>query len=252
MLTSTQEILLGVGCGGMALGAVAIAVMGRKAPQGERHHFIASFTVCLLAAASYFAMANGQGVIQVGDREVFVARYIDWVITTPLLLLGLLMIALPVLAKGNDTGRERNALIAGVIGADIFMIVTGIIAALTLNDTVKYAWYVISCGAFLVVLAVLWGPVRAAANAQGAEVAALFQRLAIVLTSLWFVYPVLWLLGTEGTGALSLTGEIAVFAVIDLAAKVGFGLLLVTGVLRLAHGHQGTEQRKPIPGVAAA
>jgi bacteriorhodopsin len=252
MLTPTQEFWLAVGCAGMALGAGAIAFLGRRAPQGERHHFIASFTVCLLAAASYFAMANGQGILQVGDRDVFVARYIDWVITTPLLLLGLLMIALPVVTKAGEAGRERNALVAGVIGADVFMIATGIIAALTLNDTVKYAWYAISCGAFLVVLVVLWGPVRAAAAAQGTGISSLFQRLAVVLTGLWFIYPVLWLLGTEGTGTLGLTGEIAVFAVIDLSAKVGFGLLLCTGVLRLAHGHQRDEQRGSVTGTATA
>ena len=35
-------------------------------------------------------------------------------------------------------------------------------------------------------------------------------------------------------GALSLDGEIAVFAVIDLLAKVGFGILLVTGAAKLS------------------
>ena len=38
------------------------------------------------------------------------------------------------------------------------------------------------------------------------------------------------MLGTEGTGALSLTGEILVFAIIDVLAKVGFGIVLVMGV----------------------
>jgi bacteriorhodopsin len=51
---------------------------------------------------------------------------------------------------------------------------------------------------------------------------------------LWFIYPVLWFLGTEGTGAISLNTEVAVFTIIDLTAKVGFGLLLVTGIKKMS------------------
>ena len=62
----------------------------------------------------------------------------------------------------------------------------------------------------------------------------LYMRLLTILTVLWLIYPVLWALGTEGAGTLSLTGEIAVFAVIDVLAKVGFGILLVLGVGKAA------------------
>ena len=54
---------------------------------------------------------------------------------------------------------------------------------------------------------------------------------------LWFIYPILWVLGTEGTGTLDLTGEIAVFAVIDVLAKVGFGIVLVLGIKGGAKTH---------------
>lgn len=233
MLSSGQETWLWVGFAGMTLGALAIAAIGRGLREEDRHHAVASFFVCLLAAASYFAMANGQGMVQVGDRTVFYARYIDWTVTTPLLLLGLLMVALPPLTRDVGDSRDRTALIAGVLGADVFMIVTGVIAALTRDETVKYVWFTISCGAFLAVLVIVLGPVRAAARAQGGGIFALFTTLATTLAVLWCIYPVLWLLGTEGTGAIGQTAEVFVFAVIDITAKVGFGLLLVTGVLRL-------------------
>src|SRR5436853_1920756 len=99
-MTNAQETWLWIGTGGMALGAVAIAVSGRSLREDERHHAVASFFVCLIAACAYFAMANGQGIIGVGDREVFVPRYADWLLTTPLLLLGLAMVALPKVAPG--------------------------------------------------------------------------------------------------------------------------------------------------------
>ena len=58
----------------------------------------------------------------------------------------------------------------------------------------------------------------------------LFMKLLGIFTLLWFIYPILWVLGTEGTRTLSLTGEVLVFAVIDVLAKVGFGIVLVTGI----------------------
>ena len=65
----------------------------------------------------------------------------------------------------------------------------------------------------------------------------LYTRLLGILTVLWFIYPILWVLGTEGTGAIGLTGEILVFAVIDVLAKVGFGIVLVMGVKSGSRSH---------------
>jgi len=251
-VSGTQETWLWIGFAGMTLGAITIAALGRRSREEDRHHFVASGFVCLLAAISYFAMANGQGIVQVDDRSVYAARYADWLFTTPLLLLGLLMIGLPVLGGRGDT-RSRTALVAGVLGADALMILTGLFAALSADDTVRYTWYAISCGAFLAVLALIFGPARAEARAAGGATFALYDRLTKTLTVLWFIYPVLWLLGTEGTGTISLTAEIAVFAVIDLSAKVGFGLLLVTGVLRLGKtAPAGRREPRPSEAVATA
>jgi len=232
-MTDGQQTWLWIGFAGMALGALAIAAVGRGARDEDKHHAVASFFVCLVAATSYFAMANGQGIVGVDGREVFVARYIDWAVTTPLLLLGLMMVGLPQLRAGEDS-RARIALLAGVIGADVLMIVTGLLAALSSADAVRYTWYAISCGAFLAVLALIVGPVRGIARRQAGSTPGLYETLLRVLTVLWFVYPVLWLLGTEGTGTIGQTAEVAVFAIIDLSAKVGFGLLLVSRIVAIS------------------
>jgi bacteriorhodopsin len=240
LLTDMQQTWLGIGTAGMAIGAVAIATLGLRLGHAHRHHAVASFFVCLLAASAYFAMANGQGIASLDGREVFWARYVDWVLTTPLLLLGVLTIALRPVRGGGEAGRDRTALIAGVLGLDVFMIATGVIAAFTADDTVKYVWFAVSCGAFLGVLYALVGPIAAAAKTQGPAVAGLYRRLMSVLVGLWFVYPVLWLLGTEGTASIGQTTEVATFAIIDVTAKVVFGVLLVTGVGRLV-GARETE-----------
>lgn len=238
-MSNGQETWLWIGFAGMVLGAIAIYAAGGRAGRDQKHHAVTSLFVCLIAAISYFAMANEQAIVGVVGRTILVPRYVDWLFTTPLLLLGLMMVGLPRLRQGEDN-RERTALIGGVIGADVVMIVTGLFASLSASDTVRYTWYAISCGAFLVVLALVYGPVRSAAKAQGGETLALFGSLLSILTVLWFIYPVLWLLGTEGLDVIGLTAEIAVFAIIDLTAKVGFGLLLVT---RIAGAREPGEAR---------
>jgi bacteriorhodopsin len=219
----------------MALGALAIVAVGNKAE--SRHHVTASAFVCIIAACAYFAMASKQGIHTFVDnggteRTVYYARYLDWLFTTPLLLIGLMTVALPRLTTPLQA-RDRNALVAGVLGADVLMVVTGVIAALSKDDHTRWIWYVISCAFFLVVLYMIAGPIRAAAAGRGPEHAALYTKLLGILAVLWFIYPILWAIGTEGTGMIGLGGEIAVFAVIDLLAKVGFGLLLVSGSARL-------------------
>lgn len=248
IMTSSQETWLWIGTIGMALGAFVIYALGAK--MQERHHQITSFFVCAIAACLYLLMAQGQGDIivskatlaltplgvgaDVSAKLVYFARYIDWVFTTPLLLIGLVTVALKPLTGGGEQTRERLGLVGGIIGADVLMILTGLFGALSLDSTHKYVWFAVSCGFFLAVLVMIWGPVRAAAAEQGAETAALYNKLLGILTVLWFIYPILWILGTEGTGAISLNTEVAVFTIIDLTAKVGFGLLLVTGIKKIS------------------
>jgi len=115
------------------------------------------------------------------------------------------------------------------------MIVTGAIGALTVDTTVKYLWFAFGCIAFLVVLYEILIPIRAAARDRGPEHARLYDRLLWTLMVLWFVYPIVWVFGTEGSQIIGLSAEVGIFAIVDVLAKVGFGLLLVGGVARLAN-----------------
>jgi bacteriorhodopsin len=227
-----RDTWLYLGTAGMVAGAGAIVVVGRSGARDHRHHVLTSMWVCLLAATSYLAMSFGLGTVEVGGREVYFARYLDWVITTPLLLLGLITLALPSITS-HVQSRDRTALVASIIGADVLMVVTGLIGVLASDKGARYTFFAVGCLFFAGVVYALWVPLYAAAKQAGNGEA--YRRLTSLLTGLWCIYPVFWLLGTEGSGTLGLTTEVGLYAIVDVTAKVGFGLLLVSSVRSFRH-----------------
>ena len=93
----------------LILGVSTIVFITRVgSAKGQKVYYYCNVFICGFATMAYFAMLSGQGWTAVaGCRQFFYARYVDWSVTTPLLLLDLGLIA------GAD-----GALIAAVIGAD--------------------------------------------------------------------------------------------------------------------------------------
>ena len=76
---------------------------------------------------SYFAMLSGQGWTAIaGCRQFFYARYADYAITMPLIILQLGLVA------GAD-----GAQIAASIGADILSVIALYLASVSVVTTVK-------------------------------------------------------------------------------------------------------------------
>ena len=179
-----------------------------------------------IATLAYYAMANHQGIFMIGGKEVFVTRYIDWVITTPLLLMSLLLIALPALKSFGEV-RQRIGLIGTIVFADVIMIVTGLLANVTSSTDSKRFWFLISCLGFFAVLYYMFTVVRKSAQSLGATVGRNYTTLLTFLTILWFFYPIVWLLGASGNNTIGLDAEVALYTILDLLAKAVFGILLV-------------------------
>lgn len=229
--TNMNEITtFGIGTALLALGAVAFLIMGRSESAEKQHHYVTAFFIAAVAAISYLAMTMGQGHVTVqdvtGPREFYYARYLDWSITTPLLLLSLGLVALTHL-------HERGTLLSGVIGADILMIVTGLFAGLSAGFA-KWMWFTVSCGAFIAVLVLIWGALRTEADKQPQGYGALYGKMTGLLTLLWFAYPIVFIIGTEGVRAISPSLETLIFMVLDVTAKIVFSFLLLSATKALA------------------
>lgn len=115
--------------------------------QAKRLYHVITTIITIIAAISYFAMATGHGTAihhirirhqndHVPDtytdvqRQVFWARYVDWSLTTPLLLLDLSLLA------GLNGAHMLMAIVA-----DVIMILTGLFAAFGSEGTPqKWGW----------------------------------------------------------------------------------------------------------------
>lgn len=223
---------LWLGLVGMLLGSVVIYAMTQKLRKEDRHHGYVALAITLVAATAYYALATHLGDFTFNGKTVQAARYADWVITTPLLLLGLLAVGLPTVLKLKNL-NYRLGLIIGILGLDVYMIATGFLAVLAKSRN-AYVWYGISCLAFIAITVLLFSEVKKLSLHNGGKnVAALYMRLTYFLTVVWIFYPIVWYFGNDGMGTFSFTTENALYAILDVTAKVGFGLLTISGVMRL-------------------
>ncbi len=227
------EASLWVGTAGMIIGMLYFIAKG-WGEENERmqEFYIVTIFIAAIAFVNYLAMALGYGVTTVminGEETViYWARYTDWFITTPLLLLDIGLLA----------GATRNEL-ATLMGLDVGMIGTGVIATLTGDgagaigalgtEAQRLVWWGISTAFMIVLLYMLFGSLTEKAEALGGQATSTFKTLRNLIVVIWAVYPVWWIVGTEGLAVLPGLGiETAGFAVLDLTAKIGFGIILLS------------------------
>ena len=223
----TETNWLWVGTIGMLAGSILLFLMGGKRTQDEEGHTIAHGLVPLFAAVSYFAMAVHQGQVTLdGGRVVLFARYVDWSVTTPVLLLALSMTAL-------HGAHRRAGLVAGLIASDIVMILTGLFFALSQDAFIKWTWYITSCLAFLAVYYILFGAMRQEAQARDAERRDAYNRNLVILVVLWLLYPIIVLLGPDGTMVWTATFATGCITILDLVAKVVYGFIAMGGTKKV-------------------
>lgn len=220
----TVQLWLWIGVIGMSIGLVLLFFpMQKNKSVSEQGDSIAHFLVPMIAMTLYLLMALGHGSVTLPSGRVFYfARYIDWSITTPLLLLSLVSGAV----QGHK--HKRGALIAGLVLSDVYMIVTGLVAGWTDDSTLKWWFYAVSCLSFLAIYALLFGPFRelSLASPKGA----LYRKKALVLAVVWFAYPIVFLIGQEGLRLWSPLVDAVLFTCLDLIAKVLYGLWAVSMV----------------------
>ena len=236
----SDSLLHAIYVGAMTLGAITFAIMSRRPRGVPGYEYLIAFMIPVWSGAAYLAMVFGQGKTEAYGQVAHWARYVDWIVTTPLLLLAL---AFTALARTPDK-RPHVTLLVGLVAADVFMILTGLVADLS-PYPLRYLWYGLGCAALAVILAIVWGPLRRIAESSSPALGRVYRKVAGVLAVLWIGYPVFWLLGPSGIRAIDQSTETALFVVWPILSKVGWSLLDLTSLRSL-------NDPNPAVGVARA
>lgn len=215
---------------GMALGAFYFWTLSRNPRGVPQYEYLVAIFIPVWSGLAYTAMAVGQGKIGVADQVTHYARYADWIVTTPLLLLALAWTAMAFTKKDGT-------LIGALMGTQVIVIVCGLIADLSTNQSLRYLWYINGTVAFLLVLQMIWGPLRAKTRSQQPELATFYHKLATYFTVLWIGYPLVWIIGPSGFGWINQDVETFLFCLLPFFSKVGFSFIDLHGLRDIYSNH---------------
>lgn len=214
---------LWIGVIGMTLGSVFFGLGAHNAKKERwRILFTINFFICAIAAGLYLSMALGQGKSIIDGRPTVWVRYITWFLSTPLLILDLTFL-----------GRTSLPITGSLLGANAYMIVTGFVATISANRRIGHIWYVVSCFAFLATVYLLVNQYRKEAERKHPSSKKVFRKLLAVHLVFWTLYPIVWLFGNTWLNWINQGTETMFYTLLDLASKVGFGLLSLNSMHNL-------------------
>ncbi|KAI1093192.1 opsin-1 [Rostrohypoxylon terebratum] len=232
--TSTEvgHRTLWVVCVLMGASSLAFYLMAMRVPVQKRFFHIITAFITTIAFLSYYAMATGDGitthsyvtgrsklgaVTEIVEREIYWARYVDWSLTTPLLLLDLSLLA----------GLNGASILVTVV-SDVIMILAGLFAAFSKDEAQSWGWYAFACIAYLNIVYQVGYKGRNAVSAKDTKTKAFFGAISLFTLLLWTAYPIVWGIA-DGSRQVNVDGEIIAYAVLDVLAKGVFGFwLLIT------------------------
>lgn len=215
-MDSFTLVSLWIGFIGLVIGAIYFGrdAIAAKGEDWEEFHIV-HFTITTVASLAYLGMIMGQGRIEAYGHDVFWARYLDWFITTPLILFSLARL-----------GSVRGPILGGLLVSNQLMVITGFFAALS-RPSVEYVWYIISCAFELAVFAIIYGPIASAARQQHNSVRDRYHQAMYFFTAYYVAYPIVWILGEKGFSLYGTPLETFLIALLDITAKVIYAYVLL-------------------------
>ena len=190
-------------------------------PQKWRTSVLVSGLITFIAAVHYYYMRGYN--LETGESPVFF-RYVDWILTVPLMCVEFYLITKKAGAKAG--------LLWQLIFASVVMLVTGYIGeAIYGKETQSWIWGLISGLAYFYIVYLVWfGEVAKLAGNAGPAVNKAVKTLGWFVLVGWAIYPIGYIAGTAGGffGVRMFEGLSMdiVYNIGDAINKIGFGLVI--------------------------
>lgn len=212
-------------------GSFAFFVMAQKIVGAKyQASMMVSSLVVLIAGYHYYRIMGSweeayvlvDGAYQASGKPFNDAyRYVDWLLTVPLLLVELVLVL--NLGKGKTGPMLRNLIIAAVL-----MIGLGYPGEISSDVTTRNIWGVLSTIPFIYILVVLWGQLGQQLAGASDKIKVLFSNTRYLLLATWGFYPIAYAIGTWG-GMDSAGAVVAVqvgYTIADVTAKALYGVMI--------------------------
>jgi len=190
-------------------------------PQKWRTSVLVSGLIAFIAVVHYYYMRGYN--LETGESPIFF-RYVDWILTVPLMCVEFYLI--------TKKAGAKSGLLWQLIFASVVMLVTGYIGeAIYGKETQSWIWGLISGIAYFYIVYLVWfGDVAKLAGTAGPAVNKAVKTLGWFVLVGWAIYPVGYIAGTAG-GLFGfrvfegLSMDI-VYNIGDAINKIGFGLVI--------------------------
>jgi bacteriorhodopsin len=163
-------------------------------------------------------------------------RYVDWLLTVPLLLVELILVMRLPRAETVKTGTRLGVLAA-------IMIALGYPGEVATDDTTRWIFWVLSMIPFTWIVYELFIGLTNAVEKQPADAKGLVNAARYLTVGAWLFYPIVFLFPMIGlTGATAETFVQVGYTVADIVAKAVFGVVIYMIAMRKSeseYGHGG-------------
>jgi bacteriorhodopsin len=210
--------------------AFVFFVMGqsRLAPK-YRISMIVSSLVVGIAAYHYFRIAESWSHAFILTAGKYVPsgvpfndayRYVDWMLTVPLLLVELILVL--------NLAREKSGpLLTRLTIAAFLMIVTGYPGEVASDSTTRAVWGFISTLPFVYIVYVLWVELGKVMETQPERVRVLFRNMRLLILATWGFYPIVYMAPFFGLAGANIAVSVQIgYTIADVLAKAGYGVLI--------------------------
>jgi bacteriorhodopsin len=206
-----------VGCMAMMAASAFFFLSLNQFDKKWRTSVLVSGLITFIAAVHYFYMKEYWA--EVGQSPTFF-RYVDWVLTVPLMCLEFFLIL--------KVAGAKTDLLWKMIGLSVVMLVTGYLGETVYSGSAAL-WGGISGLAYFIIVYEIWlGSASKLAKAAGGNVLAAHKILCWFVLVGWAIYPLGYMLGTDGwyTSILGKGSVDIAYNIADAINKIGFGLVI--------------------------
>jgi len=219
-----------VGCMAMMAASAFFFLSMNSFDRKWKTSILVSGLITFIAAVHYYYMRDYwagsltvvDGVITESDSPTFF-RYVDWILTVPLMCVEFYLIL-------KVAGAKKN-LMWTLIGASVVMLVTGYLGEAVYPGNAALWGFISGAAYFYIVYLIMFGEAKDLATKAGGNVLSAHNMLVKFVLIGWAIYPLGYMIGTADGQWYSFMGDIGidmnvVYNIGDAINKIGFGLVV--------------------------